>query len=328
MEGDGTEAKNWSKPLTAPFPYCGGKSQVADIVWQALGDPAHYLEPFFGSGAVLLARPGYNPTRHVETVCDADGLLCNVWRGIQFAPDEVAKWCDWPVNHADLMARRRVLIREKNGLLDKLVADDTYFDAKLAGYWIWSASSWIGARLTCINAMPHVSSSGHGVHKISLRNSSHGRLGDPYVPAIYDWLRALSERLRHVRVVCGDWTRVCGGNWQTNMGTCGIFFDPPYGVDDRHDVYVVDSKEVADKVREWALKRGYSPEYRIVIAGYEEHMELIKHGWTVYRWKANGGFANIGNSQRKRNRFREHLYMSPHCVQTMHPGLFDDATLP
>ena len=40
---------------------------VADIVWQALGQPKHYLEPFCGSAAVLLARP--NPKReYVETV--------------------------------------------------------------------------------------------------------------------------------------------------------------------------------------------------------------------------------------------------------------------
>lgn len=43
--------------LSAPFPYFGGKSHVAPIVWQAFGDPRHYIEPFCGSCAVLLARP-------------------------------------------------------------------------------------------------------------------------------------------------------------------------------------------------------------------------------------------------------------------------------
>ena len=47
--------------LTAPFPYFGGKAKVADIVWQALGDVNAYIEPFFGSGAVLLNRPNYDP---------------------------------------------------------------------------------------------------------------------------------------------------------------------------------------------------------------------------------------------------------------------------
>lgn len=47
--------------MKAPFPYFGGKSTVAPIIWKALGQPKHYIEPFFGSGAVLLARPDYRP---------------------------------------------------------------------------------------------------------------------------------------------------------------------------------------------------------------------------------------------------------------------------
>lgn len=41
----------------APFPWFGGKSKAADTVWSLLGDVPHYVEPFFGSGAVLLGRP-------------------------------------------------------------------------------------------------------------------------------------------------------------------------------------------------------------------------------------------------------------------------------
>ena len=42
--------------LKAPFPWFGGKSRVADIVWDRFGKVDNYVEPFFGSGAVLLAR--------------------------------------------------------------------------------------------------------------------------------------------------------------------------------------------------------------------------------------------------------------------------------
>ncbi len=58
----------------APFPWFGGKSKVAPIVWQAFGEVKNYVEPFFGSGAVLLGRP--HPP-HTETVNDADGFICN-----------------------------------------------------------------------------------------------------------------------------------------------------------------------------------------------------------------------------------------------------------
>lgn len=37
------------KASKAPFPYFGGKSKAAPLVWQLLGDVEHYVEPFAGS---------------------------------------------------------------------------------------------------------------------------------------------------------------------------------------------------------------------------------------------------------------------------------------
>ncbi len=372
------------QPLKAPFPYFGGKSSVAPVVWAALGQPKHYIEPFFGSGAVLLNRPDYNPGKHMETVCDKDGHLANVWRALQLDPDAVAKVCDYPVNHADLMARRRVMIANQDRLLDNLVKDDEWYDAKLAGYWVWAASCWIGSGLTRPNAIPditnkkgvhkqsltgkrpHTAHGGHGVHsqsggrynigqipsvrddkginnQIPLLNHetgvcrrpdlcSHGvhkisiaedpnpilDVRDPYTPGLWSWFRQLSERLRRVRVVCGDWTRVCGGDWQDDRGTCGIFYDPPYGEAANRDkeIYQEDSLEVAAAVREWCRERAERKTYRIVLAGYyEEHESLLNDGWTVHRWSAHGGFANKGKGKGPGsvNRHREALFFSPHC---------------
>jgi len=82
--------RNCKRQGGAPFPYFGGKARVAAEVWAALGEPHHYLEPFFGSGAVLLARPQPSAAG-IETVCDADGYLCNVWRALRADPDTVAQ---------------------------------------------------------------------------------------------------------------------------------------------------------------------------------------------------------------------------------------------
>jgi len=307
--------------LQAPFPYFGGKSAVAAEVWDALGDVKHYIEPFFGSGAVLLARPGHDPARHVETVNDADGFLCNVWRALQFAPDETARWCDWPVNHACLTARKAELIRNKDRVLDNLTADPKWCDPVLAGYWIWAASCWIGHGLTRPGQRPHLGDAGMGVHKISqiphLADAGKG-VTEPYNANLYAWFRALSERLRYVRVVCGDWTRVCGGNWQDSMGTVGIFFDPPYGAAATRDpnLYQEESLTVAAEVADWALARGDKPTYRIVLAGYyEEHERLLAHGWAVHRWKAKGGYAHVSGTDDNPNCKREALFFSPHCQQ-------------
>lgn len=333
--------------LQFPAPYFGGKSRVAMEVWAALGDVKHYMEPFFGSGAVLLARPNYQPDKHIETVCDKDGFVCNVWRALQFAPDEVARWCDWPVNHADLIARRAALRENERHLLENLVSDDKWFDPVMAGYWIWAASCWIGSGLTLNDKRPHLSNAGRGIQALGKRtvynsqiiqlsgsgNTIHALrkracfplevrdVREPYNSNIYVWFRRLSERMRYVRVVCGDWTRICGGNWQDFLGIVGIFFDPPYGVSDRDEgLYYHDDKEVSAAVRRWCLERGDKPTYRIVLAGYwEEHQELLEHGWTAKRWKTGGGYGktarlNKRENQGIKNRMRETLFFSPHCL--------------
>jgi len=57
--------------LKSPFPYFGGKRKVAAQVWQRFGKVGNVVEPFFGSGAFLLARPmDFDCT---ETVNDLDG---------------------------------------------------------------------------------------------------------------------------------------------------------------------------------------------------------------------------------------------------------------
>lgn len=336
--------------LKAPFPYFGGKSAVADIVWGALGDVKHYIEPFFGSGAVLLSRQDYQQNKHIETICDKDGFLANVWRSLQFAPDEVARWCDWPVNHADLSSRKRQLLANEARLLENLVSNDTWYDAQLAGYWIWAASCWIGSGLTCLGQIPNIDRGGKGVPAIGKRphigstgvhalgqrpNTMEGPSGlrDPYNTNIYGWFRELSERLRYVRVVCGDWSRVCGGGWQTNVGLCGMFFDPPYSLEaDRHnDLYHAESQTVAHDVREWCIRRGSEPKMRIVLAGYVgEHEELQAHGWTSFQWKAHGGYGNTarkGPSRGARNKAKEILWFSPNCLVGKPPEISENTKI-
>lgn len=314
--------------LKAPFPFFGGKSKVADDVWAALGQPEHYIEPFFGSGAVLLRRPNWH-VGMTETVNDADGFVANVWRSIQFSPDETARWCDWPVNHADLNARRKELLKNEGRLLAGLEADPLWHDPVMAGYWIWAASCWIGSGLTRPGAIPNLAHDGKGVHATGqVPHLTQRGMGINVAGGrehIYRWFDRLSERLRGVRVVCGDWTRVCGGEWQDGAWRdVGLFFDPPYGVEDRDtSVYRLDDTAIAAGVMAWCMERGSRPTYRIVIAGYEEYALLLEHGWSERAWSTDGGYgktARAGNSQGVSNRHRERLYFSPHCqlhVQTL-----------
>jgi DNA adenine methylase len=326
--------------LKAPFPYFGGKARVTARIWAGLGDVAHYIEPFCGSAIVLLRRPDYDPTRHVETINDLDGMICNVWRAIARAPDEVVQWCDWPVSHIDLIARKRALNERYAELVSRLCADPDAYDAELAGLYIWAASCWIGHGLIHPKAIPHLGDAGNGVHakgkRPHLAHAGKGVHAKGQIPHLcragkgvhakgsrsdlYEWFAVLSARLRRVRTICGDWRRVCGGNWQTGPGRpVGIVFDPPYGVEADRDerIYAQDDLNIAAEVRDWCLARGAGPDYRICLAGYyEEHESLLAAGWSVHRWKAHGGYGHIGNgkSKGKLNRHREALFFSPHCM--------------
>jgi hypothetical protein len=79
----------------APFPWFGGKSRASGLLWQRFGAVRNYVEPFAGSLATLLTRPG--TVTGPETVNDLDGLLVNFWRAVRAEPETVAMAADWPV---------------------------------------------------------------------------------------------------------------------------------------------------------------------------------------------------------------------------------------
>lgn len=127
--------------LRAPFPWFGGKSRAAHLIWEAFGDVPNYVEPFAGSLAVLLGRPS---APRIETVNDRDAYLSNFWRAVAANPDEVAYWADWPVSECDLHARHRWLVAQEE-FREKMKHDPDLFDPKIAGWWVWGLCQWIGS---------------------------------------------------------------------------------------------------------------------------------------------------------------------------------------
>jgi len=171
--------------LKAPFPYFGGKSRVASMVWERLGDVKHYIEPFCGSCAVLLARPDYDHSRHVETVNDADGHIANIWRSMKLSPEKTAEFADEPVNHIELSVRKAMLNRRYPELREKLLADENYHDPEMAGRYIWASCCWIGSGLTRIGQIPHLTGSGKGIHGQIPHLTGSGKGGRK--ESIYAW---------------------------------------------------------------------------------------------------------------------------------------------
>ena len=316
-----------------PFVWFGGKSAVASVVWKALGDVKNYVEPFFGSGAVLFLRP--DGPGAIETVNDADGFVANFWRSLQRDPDAVAEHADNPVNEADLHARHLWLLGERTRITERLMGDPDFFDAKAAGWWCWGLNCWIGSGW-CSGSGPWVSengamvlrNSGQGVNRKRphLGNSGQGvnrqrpHLGDSGKGDrrawLHEYLGSFADRLARVRVCCGDWSRVCGPSVTFKHGPTGVFLDPPYAdtAGRTANLYAVDCQKVAHDVREWAIEHGKNPLMRIVLAGYDGEHDMPSD-WRVHEWQATGGYALSAGEDGvgRENARRERLWMSPAC---------------
>lgn len=305
--------------LVAPFPYFGGKRQVARMVWERFGDVPNYVEPFFGSGAVLLGRPTKPRT---ETVNDLDGLLCNFWRAVSANPDAVARFANWPVSEADLSARHLELVSRRAGLTAALESDPLHFDTRLAGWWVWGACAWIGSGW-CAGDGPWVRSpsglerrnQGQGINRQLPHLGDQGR-------GIAAWMRALSERLRRVRIACGSWERVLGDSVTWRHGVTGVFLDPPYADGSMDYSAGGMGMSVAADVAAWAREAGKREDMRIALCGHEGEHDMP--GWVCAPWTARGGYGNQDNDDANDNRHREVIWFSPACMgPSGQRGLFE-----
>lgn len=72
-----------------PFAYFGGKITIGPAIAELLPPHGHYVEPFCGSLAVLLAKP----PAHMETVNDLDHELMAFWQVLRDRPEDLMRSC-------------------------------------------------------------------------------------------------------------------------------------------------------------------------------------------------------------------------------------------
>lgn len=312
--------------LRAPFPYFGSKRIAAPIIWDALGDVGNLVIPFAGSLAELLARP--EPGK-VETVNDRSGLVANFWRAVQWDPDAVAAAADQPVIEVDLHAWHARLTANAAELRERLEANPEYFDAALAGRWAWGASAWLGGGWCNGRGggkLPHLA--GGGEVGVGYGRGVHNR--DGRRAGLVAWMRALADRLRFVRVICGDFERVLSPAVTTAHGPTGVILDPPYTPAERcKRLYEVeDAKDlpeemlVARRAAAWAREHGDDPLLRIVLCGLEGEHDMPAT-WRCVAWRGHGGYGLQAQGRGRANRERERLWLSPHCVRADAPRQAD-----
>ena len=339
-------------PQVAPFPYFGGKRRVAVEAWARFGDAKNYVEPFFGSGAVLLHRD--TPVK-TETVNDLDGLLCNFWRAVRADPKGVAAAADWPVSEADLHPRHLWLVRQRDDITTRLQANAEWYDVKAAGWWVWGACAWIGSgwasgegpwavdddgewfklgnRGRGINRkLPHLGNRGRGINRQLPHLGNRGQGINRQLPHLGDRGRGINRQLPHLgdrgQVIAATMralqarlrdTRIACGSWERVLSPAVTWRHGLTAVllDPPYDEGAIDysvGNRCAADVRAWAIEHGDNPRLRIALCGYDEHNELESHGWTPHRWKASGGYGSQSNGQGLANSARETVWFSPHCL--------------
>jgi len=329
--------------LKSPFPYFGGKSSVAAEVWDRLGRPRQYIEPFCGSAAVLLAAP---EAASLEVIGDQNCYVANFWRALKYQPDAVCDAQDYPVSHIDLFARHRWLTEPTRvaALRDSLTDAEWPGDARIAGWWLWGQCCWIGSGwcdpirgqrgegsaggIDC-GQIPHASNAGRGVQAVSLGKIPHASDAiagqKPFVSSagmgvqasgvqasgVQAWMRSLASRLERVRIVHGDWSR-CLNHHYGDTETA-VFLDPPYRAFEK--LYSDGSKPVADEVCAWARENA---ELRIALCGHRGDYDLP--GWSTKEWSR--GRLTYGG---KTTTDAECIWFSPACLSTRQRSLFSGA---
>jgi DNA adenine methylase len=293
--------------LKSPFPYFGGKSKVADEVWRRFGDVQNYIEPFCGSCAVLLARPNVKGS---EIVNDLNGLLVNFWRAVKHEPDRVAEYAESPPSTIDLRAKHNYVYQKRSELAEKMADDPEYYNAKIAGYWVYAQSVMVGGRGIFQENIdyrkPYCGSGGRGIQ-------SHS------IGSFRDYARMLADRLENVSILCGEWgkclSKSCTIQDASNPRTSAIFLDPPYQIEDYYSENYEHSNDVFWDVLKWCRDNQKNEHFRIALCGYTNSgVSSLIPDWTKWVWSRHGGYANRGD--KKENKHRECIWFSPSCRLT------------
>ncbi len=161
--------------------------------------------------------------------------------------------------------------------------------------------------------LPHLGNAGQGINRQLPHLGDAGRGEHPRTAFIQDWFFKLHQRLRDVRVTCGDWGRVVKDSVTTRHGLTAVFLDPPYEKGAMDYGAGGMGLGLAKDVQAWCAANGHDKNLRIVLCGHAgEHDALLQHGWHLRTWTARKGYALTEEAMQ--NSKDETLWCSPHCV--------------
>lgn len=232
--------------MKAIMKYPGSKWSIAEWIIRFFPEHHSYLEPFFGSGAVLFNKP----RSHIETVNDLDGNVVNLFEWIKRDPERLAHEIYWTPYARQVYEQAFTSIPEDS--LEKAV-----------NFYI---------RLNM----------GHGFRtngeRVGWKNDVQGR---ERAYATQDWchlpekIMQAAERLRGVQIECRPAVELIQ---RFNSPKVLIYADPPYVLGTRHGKqyrYELDDEEQSDLLDVILAHKG-----PVLLSGYDSELYNSRlRGW-------------------------------------------------
>lgn len=231
--------------MKAVVKYPGSKWRIADWIISYFPPHHSYLEPFFGSGAVLFNKPRSD----IETVNDLDGNVVNLFRWIKNDPARLAYEIYWTPY------ARKAYENSYTEVPDDSLGQAVNFYIKL--------------------------NMGHGFRttgeKVGWKNDIQGR---EKAYAYNDWVNLpakiiqAAERLRGVQIENRPAAELIK---KFNFQNVLIYCDPPYLLSERHGKQY--RQEMNDKEHETLLSVLLEHKGPAMISGYESVMynDMLKN---------------------------------------------------
>lgn len=233
--------------------YPGSKWNIASQLVEMIPEHHSYVEPFFGSGAVL-----FNKTpSDIETINDLDSDVTNLFHCIQKDSERLAR-----------LVMTTPFSREEY---------DNQFEISDGAICIDSFHRAAGFLIRCWQ--------GHGFrtngYKVGWKNDVVGR---ERAYALWNWYRLpgwiidIAERLRRVQIENRPALEVIK---RFNYENVFMYLDPPYLLETRRGKQY--KHEMTDAEHEEMLKELLQSKAQIMISGYESEMynDYLK-GWNKY----------------------------------------------
>lgn len=237
--------------MRAVLKYPGAKWSLAEQIISRFPEHHSYLEPFFGSGAVLFNKP----RSHIETVNDLDGEVVNLFRCIREDPARLAR-------EVYLAPYSREAYEAS---YEEEPGEDPF---RRALRFLTRCNQGYGFRTN--------------EHRVGWKNDIQGReraYAAEYWTELPEALLQAAERLRGVQIECRPALEVIR---RFNFPNVLIYADPPYVLSSRsggekqyrHEMTDEDHMELLEALKDHrgpVLLSGYdSPLYDRMLAGWNK----------------------------------------------------------